>query len=320
MTKIDVSQISGQSLRVFLTVFEQTSVSQAALTLGVSQSSVSHTLERLRGVLGVELFQKSGRGISPTLAALRLAPQVREILTAIEALGEGDDYDPVQDMRPCVIAMNGGAMAVAARRIQSVLWEQVPQRQIQFRELGSRGNLADVMQGLDVDLAIVPRLNAYAQSLRTVPLYLDKSAVFYDSNVRGAVQTVAEYGRARHVVLDFGGVTKSAVEQRLEEYSISREVCMGVPNVWMLAEAIRGTDMIATLPSMLSHGVMSDLAQCKLPFPMPDICFDLVWHMRQQHSARNSWMRQLIIDAFATRSLDGETTINSSLGALKEEA
>lgn len=298
MTKIDVSQINGQALRVFVAVFQENSVSQAALTLGVSQSSVSHTLERLRGILGVELFHKSGRGIAPTAEALRLAPQVRDILAAIEALGEGGEYDPFADTRPCVIAMNGGAMAVAARRIQSELWEDGPTAQLCFRELGSRGNLEEMMQRMDVDLAIVPRLNSYSNALRAAPLYQDQSLVFYDPAVRGPVHTVADYGAARHIVLDFGGFTKSTVEQRLEEYAISRDVAMGVPNVWMLADALRGTDMVATLPSMLGHGVMADLGQCAVPFSMPAIRFDLVWHMRHKHSARNQWLRAQILAVF----------------------
>ncbi|MBT8152772.1 LysR family transcriptional regulator [Epibacterium ulvae] len=298
MTKIDVSQINGQTLRVFLMVFDEVSVSQAALKLGVSQSSVSHTLEKLRGILGVELFQKSGRGIVPTSAATRFAPQIRQILADLEALGESESYAPQTDPRPIVIAMNGGAMAVAAREIQTAVWSEVPNKRVTIRELGARDNLEETINRMDLDAAIVPRLNSYVNTLRTTTLYEDTSAVFYDSTMRGPITTVEDYGAAHHIVLDFGGRTKSTVEQRLEEFAIRRQVTVGVPNVWLLAEAMRNTPLIATLPAKLHDGVMAEFATSATPFSMPDISFDLIWHLRQENSPRNRWIRSVIQRCF----------------------
>lgn len=302
MTKIDVSQISGQTLRVFLAVFDEVSVSQAALKLGVSQSSASHTLEKLRGVLGVELFQKSGRGIVPTAAATRVAPQVRQLLADLEALGETEVYAPETDPRPIVIAMNGGAMAVAARAIQQAVWDVLPMKRVTIRELGARDNLEETMNRMDLDAAIVPRLNSYSNSLRTMALFEDASAVFYDPNARGPITSVQEYGAAHHIVLVFGGRTKSTVEQRLEEFAIRREVTVGVPNVWLLAEAMRDTSLVATLPAKLHEGVMAEFAMCPVPFSMPNIPFDLIWHLRQENSPRNRWIRNVIQGCFTGRN------------------
>ncbi|MQQ10443.1 LysR family transcriptional regulator [Epibacterium sp. SM1979] len=298
MMKIDVSQINGQTLRVFLAVFDEVSVSQAALSLGVSQSSVSHTLEKLRGTLGVELFQKSGRGIVPTAAATRIAPQMRKIMADLEALGEAEVYQPNQDPRPIVIAMNGGAMAVAARAIQKAFWREVPMKQVTIRELGARDNLEESMYRMDLDVAIVPRLNSYPTTVRTSALYVDQSSVFYDADVREPIQSVPDYGAAHHIVLDFGGRTKSTVEQRLEEFAIQRKVTVGVPNVWLLAEVMEGTSMVATLPDKLHKGVLSRFAKCPVPFVVPDISFDLVWHLRHENSARQRWIRDVIKGCF----------------------
>ncbi len=298
MIKIDVSQINGQTLRVFLAVFDEVSVSQAALKLGVSQSSVSHTLEKLRGTLGVELFQRSGRGIVPTAAATRMAQQMRQILADLEALGETETYSPETDPRPIVIAMNGGAMAVAARAIQTAVWKEVPNKRVTIRELGARDNLEETINRMDLDAAIVPRLNSYANTLRTQALYEDTSAVFYDPNMRGPITSVEDYGAAHHIVLDFGGRTKSTVEQRLEEFAIRRQVTVGVPNVWLLAEAMRNTPLIATLPAKLHDGVMAEFATSVTPFSMPDIPFDLIWHLRQENSPRNRWIRSVIQRCF----------------------
>lgn len=50
MSKFDHLGLDGNTLTTFLTVLEEMSVSRAAERLGVTQSAVSHTLEKLRTV------------------------------------------------------------------------------------------------------------------------------------------------------------------------------------------------------------------------------------------------------------------------------
>jgi len=53
------------------------SVSKAAETLHVTQSAMSHSLKRLRAMLGDELFTRRGRSLAPTELAIRLEPRLR---------------------------------------------------------------------------------------------------------------------------------------------------------------------------------------------------------------------------------------------------
>ncbi len=56
MREIDYQQLDGQILRTFLVILEESSVSRAADRLDVTQSAVSHTLAKLRALLGDPLF------------------------------------------------------------------------------------------------------------------------------------------------------------------------------------------------------------------------------------------------------------------------
>ncbi|MEM7283516.1 MAG: LysR family transcriptional regulator, partial [Pseudomonadota bacterium] len=56
MQNIDLMALDGRSLRVFLVVFEEMSVSKAAQRLDLTQSTVSHILDKLRNGLGDPLF------------------------------------------------------------------------------------------------------------------------------------------------------------------------------------------------------------------------------------------------------------------------
>ena len=84
MNPIDTFNLDFRALSTFLAVLDEGSVSRAAVRLGVTQSAVSHTLERLRQALGDPLFVKSGRGIVPTRCALQAGPHIRQILDALQ--------------------------------------------------------------------------------------------------------------------------------------------------------------------------------------------------------------------------------------------
>ena len=65
MSKFDGSQLDGHLLKLLLAVLETGSITAAAERLGVTQSAVSHLLDKLRAITGDPLFVKRGRGIVP---------------------------------------------------------------------------------------------------------------------------------------------------------------------------------------------------------------------------------------------------------------
>jgi len=73
MKEIDHLALDGHALELFLAVLEEGSVTAAATRLGLTQSAVSHALNKLRRIAGDPLFAKSGRGIVATAHAQALA-------------------------------------------------------------------------------------------------------------------------------------------------------------------------------------------------------------------------------------------------------
>ena len=297
MRDVDTSQISGRLLRVFITVFDEMSVSKAAERLNSSQSTVSHNIEKLRSILGDTLFLQSGRGIVPSARAELLAPKIRHLLAELELLADSGEYDPRQDTSPITIATNGSTLAPQLDLVRRHIWSIIPERKLLFRELGSRSNLEKFLDQGSADAAITARPIRYADMLRSQPLISDESVVFYDPNFREPIENINDYCNARHATLDFGGRIKSVVETTLDTLGLSRNIAISVPNVWFLAHTIRGTDLIATLPRLLSDSAFSDLAFSPLPISIPPVQFDLVWHRRYNDSTRQIWLRKQIMAA-----------------------
>jgi DNA-binding transcriptional LysR family regulator len=79
-------------LAAFVAVAQERSFTRAAAKLGITQSSLSHTLRRLEGRLGLRLLARTTRSVAPTDAGERLLrtlrPAFEEIDVEIAALRE----------------------------------------------------------------------------------------------------------------------------------------------------------------------------------------------------------------------------------------
>lgn len=79
----------------FLAVAEERSFTKAAAKLGITQSTLSHTIKRLEARMGIRLLTRTTRSVAPTEAGERLrqslAPRVAEIEAEIAALMEFRD-------------------------------------------------------------------------------------------------------------------------------------------------------------------------------------------------------------------------------------
>lgn len=83
---------------LFIAIFEQKSISKAAQLLCISQSAVSHALQRLRVQLKDELFVRSGQKMLPTPYAEQIYQPIQMALLSIQKIAM-----PQQDFRPSML-------------------------------------------------------------------------------------------------------------------------------------------------------------------------------------------------------------------------
>lgn len=75
-------------VRSFLAALEAGSLMGAARTLGAHQPTLSRHISELESQLGVALFERTGRGLEPTAAALALADAARQMQAGAQALSQ----------------------------------------------------------------------------------------------------------------------------------------------------------------------------------------------------------------------------------------
>ncbi|MEO1549343.1 MAG: LysR family transcriptional regulator [Pseudomonadota bacterium] len=294
MEKIDLYRLDGHAMRVFLHIYDTQSVSRTADAFNLNQSTISHTLEKLRSALEDPLFIRAGRRIIPTERAEGLALQMRKIVAEIDGLRLTTDGGLDLSARPITIACNVTETLPTLARLRDLLWDTAPECELRYLELGSRENLEPILSSGAADLAISVHLPVYPAALTARTLLIEPMQVFYDPTMRGPITSVEEYCTARHGALDFGGSKKSNVAMALEAQSLSRRVILAAANVHVLGQLLRGTDLIATMQASLAKHAFSHLAHTQPPMILPNLRFDLVWHRRNEASVRNAWLRKQI--------------------------
>ena len=84
-------------LRTFVEVVHDGSLSGAARKLGLTQPTVGRHIDALEAALGLALFTRSPRGLTPTTAALALAPHAEAMAASAVALARAASGEAAAD-------------------------------------------------------------------------------------------------------------------------------------------------------------------------------------------------------------------------------
>jgi DNA-binding transcriptional LysR family regulator len=80
------SRVTLSQLRTFVAVVENGTYSEAALTLGTAQSTLSHAINELERTLGQRLLERGRHGATPTVFGQTILEHAHDALNALEAL------------------------------------------------------------------------------------------------------------------------------------------------------------------------------------------------------------------------------------------
>jgi DNA-binding transcriptional LysR family regulator len=291
MNPIDTFNLDFRALSTFLAVLDEGSVSRAAVRLGVTQSAVSHTLERLRQALGDPLFVKSGRGIVPTRYALQAGPHIRQILDDLQSLSSGPPFSPATAEFTFTIAANDYQRDLLLPGLVRTLRQEAPG--ISLQVIPSGIPRADLLRKDVCDLVISPHAPE-ATDIMQRGLMADRMVVFYDPDYRKPPADLPEYLKADHIALLFATGEKPTVETAMDTRGLVRRNVVTVSNFSGLPEFLRGTDMLATAPEGMSKHLLRDFAWVPLPFDFKPFTLLMLWHRRNQNDPAHKWLRNQV--------------------------
>ncbi|SHK44605.1 DNA-binding transcriptional regulator, LysR family [Shimia gijangensis] len=291
MKKIDNLSIDSKLLRTFLAVLDERSATQAAARLGVTQSTVSHSLSRLRQQIGDPLFVRSGQALLPTEVALSLRKPVQAILDGIASLTDQRDFDPQQEAMQFVIAANDMQRdLIFPKLIQDLRSEGVS---ASFEFIASGHPSADMMRDDRCDLVLTPFPPNTSDVIQR-PILSSRMMCFFDENTRSAPKTWEEYCNADHLAVRFrdGGTSLRAL--RGIDTSDFRPASITVPNFSAIPQFIKGTTLIATEMGLMQLKTLSGLSMESLPIDSDPVVIYLAWHQRSSNDPSHIWLRNKV--------------------------
>lgn len=297
MKSVDILNLDLRSLATFIAVLDESSVSRAAVRLGVSQSAVSHTLDRLRLAFGDPLFVKSGRGIVPTEYALRTGPHIRHLLDDLRTLPSGPPFDPATAEFTFTIAANDYQRDLLLPGLVKILREQAPGIHLQVIPSGIPN--PDMLRKEACDLVISPHAPE-ATDIMQRGLMADRIVVFFDPSMREAPVGMDDYMKADHITVLFSSGERPALDSTLDTRGVQRKNTVTVSNFSGLPELLRGTSMLASAPERMSTQLMRDFAHVPLPFEYNPFTLLMLWHRRHQTDPAHRWLRNQVNSVAAT--------------------
>ncbi|MFO1116168.1 MAG: LysR family transcriptional regulator [Beijerinckiaceae bacterium] len=301
MNDFDHLDLDGRSLRLFLAVLDKGSATAAAAELGLTQSAVSHSLARLRTILRDPLFVKSGRGIVATAHAEALAPQARALLARMEEFSRGARFEPKQARLSLTIAANDLQRDLVLPAFARALEKEVAA--LSLRVIPSDAPTADILREGGCDLLVTPYPPDGADLMQR-RLFRDSFVCFFDPARRAAPATSAEYLAARHVSIVYPNRARLTFDSEMERMGVTRDFAVTVASFSGVAAFLRGSDWLATLPSLLDASLMRDFASGAVPLPgaarADDLSMSLVWHRRHADDPAMAFVRRILVREAAT--------------------
>lgn len=302
-------------LRVFDALARERSVTRAGDLIGLSQPAMSGALNRLRHILGDELFVRRGNDMMPTPRAEAIAPGIRDALAAIEQTIAGEArFDPASAER--VFTLFGAdlfsiqLMPRFAERIAAL----APGIKLRLLDSAS-GDVERLLRDNVIDMALERPLD--------MPDWVSKEVMFRSPFVVIAARGHPELRAARikpggkiplalfcelpHALRSIDGSLSGAVDDALRKHGASRRVVLALPHFQAIGLAVARGRLIATVPVQFAKAVAAEfkLSIYKPPVDVgvPDI--SLYWHKRYDANPSHRWMRGQIMTASKPFSRDG---------------
>ncbi|MDU2407329.1 LysR family transcriptional regulator [Acinetobacter junii] len=280
---------------LFIAIFEQKSISKAAQLLCISQSAVSHALQRLRLQLKDELFVRSGQKMLPTPFAEQIYQPIQTALSTIQNIAiPQHDFDPSM-LQSLKIAIHD--------EIEPIIFPQLVHHfsqlnlDIQFlsSKLDRKNMLAD-LSAQQIDF-VIDLVQPYQENLQFENL-------IEDHFVACTLQTEMDlslYLSSPHIGVSSRRTGLLLEDIYLNRQQLSRQIFMRCQHYSTALQVLaQYPNAILTIPhSILKHlHYAQDLKIHQLPIELPKIKMGMYWHEHVRQNTRHQFLRNEILKIF----------------------
>ncbi len=285
-------------LQALIGIIDEGTVTRAADRLGVSQSTLSHTLDKMRSSFDDPLFVRVGNRMEPTPFARKLHAPAMKVLQILELeVGKLKEFQPRLTTSIFRVGANEiGAIALAPK-LAAHLSRMTPRARLETVHVQPE-NIRAVLDNDEVDVAVgffpetessVPKLHLYDTSVVCIartdhPKVGDSITLtelaktpFVDSKLMTPVRAMALAAAGEHIRQPFMYCAPNHLP--------------AIPSI------VANSDLIAIVPIELFEmfGAAFKLKQVKIDAQIPPIGVYLYWHKRNAEDPAINFLREAIV-------------------------
>lgn len=283
-------------------LLQERHVTRAAGRLGVTQSAMSQTLARLRGVFDDPLLVRRGGAMVPTKRATALEAPLREALRALEhAVTEAPSFAPAAATRRFRIAMFDMASVTVLPRLVQRLSTDAPGVDLEIVPMDVE-RIVGSLRAEDVDAAIMMPRDSATDVCRQ-PLFRDQlvSIVRADHPLAldGEHVSAEAFARWPHATIRLTDRGQGSLDRALADAGIERRVSLRVPYFLSAPALVCSTDMVFSLPrtAAVAFGSHWPIATFAPPVPTHRFTVHLLWSRTLDADPAQRWLRGQVVAA-----------------------
>jgi DNA-binding transcriptional LysR family regulator len=285
-------------LLVFDAIFRTQGVTLASEELGLTQSSVSNALGRLRDYFQDPLFVRIQGAMQPTPFAQNLADPVKTALGHLrQAIEEQRQFNPATSQRMFSICTSEVGQRVFLPKLLAHLHQVAPTVSVSIVDTPTDRIDASLTSG-EIDLA-VGFFGDFGPNFYIQRLFREHYVVMIRENHSKIKDTLTldTYLNSSHISYLPSSASHDSLDQLLDrEFSnlgVKRQVGLRVAHSMGLSSIVSQTDLMVTIPSRLAETFKPGEGVRVLPLPIDIGMIDIRqhWHTRFHQDSANQWLR-----------------------------
>ena len=286
-------------IRVLYTVLTDRSVSRAAIRLGMYQPAVSAALKRLRELSGDPLLVRSGSGMVPTDAGLRMIEPSASILRAAEVLfSDARGFDPQTAESTFRIAASDYLDPLFLPMLIAQIKSQAPMCKIEIHGLSPDSDYHSHLSLGHVDL-VIGNWSKPPEDLHMARLFGDEivSLVNIDHPAVRRGWDADTWLAAEHIApTPTHPGARGIIEQMLDELGLQRNITARCAHFSLIPDMVASSLLVLTTGRQYCERFVGRMPVRILtcPVPLPRLMYYQLWHERTHSSSSARWLRERI--------------------------